>query len=106
MEHLGEKATFVQAMQGTPGEFSECSICDHETFCNDIFVICMLQVFLQTAEQRDAWIGTQEAYLANEDLGVSGYTARNSNTTKSLYIAVHRNGSPILCIYLCIIRIL
>ena len=28
-------------------------------------------MFLQTAEQRDAWIGTQEAYLANEDLGVN-----------------------------------
>ena len=29
-----------------------------------------LQVFLRDAEQRDAWIGTQEAFLANEDLGV------------------------------------
>lgn len=30
-----------------------------------------LQVFLRDAEQRDGWIGTQEAFLANEDLGVS-----------------------------------
>lgn len=29
-----------------------------------------LQVFLRDAEQRDGWIGTQEAFLANEDLGV------------------------------------
>ncbi len=32
-----------------------------------------LQVFLRDAEQRDAWIGTQEAFLANEDLGVSAW---------------------------------
>ena len=30
-----------------------------------------LQVFLRDAEQRDGWLGTQEAFLANEDLGVS-----------------------------------
>ena len=35
-----------------------------------------LQVFLRDAEQRDGWIGTQEAFLANEDLGVS-----NNNET-------------------------
>lgn len=33
-----------------------------------------LQVFLRDAEQRDGWIGTQEAFLANEDLGVRSTT--------------------------------
>jgi len=38
----------------------------------DLFSQCYdLQVFLRDAEQRDAWISTQEAFLANEDLGVS-----------------------------------
>ena len=30
-----------------------------------------LQLFLRDAEQRDAWISTKEAFLANQDLGVS-----------------------------------
>ena len=102
MEHLGEKAASVQTIQGTSGEFSECSTCDHKTFCNDTFVICLLQVFLQTAEQRDAWIGTQEAYLANEDLGVSGFTARNNNTARSHFIAVHRNCF-LICVCICVL---
>ena len=29
------------------------------------------QLFLRDAEQRDTWISTQEAFLSNEDLGVS-----------------------------------
>ena len=29
-----------------------------------------LQVFLRDAEQRDTWIGAQETFLLNEDLGV------------------------------------
>ncbi len=38
----------------------------------DMFVQCHeLQLFLRDAEQRDAWLTTQEAFLANEDLGVS-----------------------------------
>ena len=38
----------------------------------DLFSQCYeLQVFMRDAEQRDAWISTQEAFLANEDLGVS-----------------------------------
>ena len=38
----------------------------------DLFSQCYdLQVFLRDAEQRDTWISTQEAFLANEDLGVS-----------------------------------
>ena len=28
------------------------------------------QLFLRDAEQRDAWITTQEAFLSNEDVGV------------------------------------
>ena len=38
----------------------------------DVFVQChALQLFLRDAEQRDTWLGTQEGFLANEDLGVS-----------------------------------
>ena len=38
----------------------------------DLFNQCYeLQVFLRDAEQRDAWISTQEAFLSTEDLGVS-----------------------------------
>lgn len=41
----------------------------------ELFSQCYeLQVFLRDAEQRDAWIGTQEAFLSNEDLGVSWLT--------------------------------
>jgi spectrin beta len=35
------------------------------TQCHD------LQVFKETAEQADSWLGTKEAFLANEDVGVS-----------------------------------
>ena len=37
------------------------------------FVQChKLQLFLRDAEQREGWLTTQEGFLANEDLGVSG----------------------------------
>jgi len=46
----------------------------------DLFSQCYdLQVFLRDAEQRDAWISTQEAFLANEDLGVSYVHVRCSH---------------------------
>lgn len=38
----------------------------------DVFVQCHeLQLFLRDAEQRDTWLTTQEAFLSNDDLGVS-----------------------------------
>ncbi len=38
----------------------------------DMFVQCHeLQLFLRDAEQRDTWLTTQEAFLSNDDLGVS-----------------------------------
>ena len=37
----------------------------------ELFGQCLeLQVFLRDAEQRDTWIGAQETFLLNEDLGV------------------------------------
>ena len=52
----------------------------------ELFSQCYeLQVFLRDAEQRDAWIGTQEAFLSNEDLGVSALprACYNLHTTLS-----------------------
>lgn len=38
----------------------------------ELFSQCYeLQLFLRDAEQRDTWISTKEAFLANQDLGVS-----------------------------------
>ena len=50
----------------------------HETWTKreELFNQCHeLQLFLRDAEQRDAWIGTQEAFLSNEDLGVSLFSS-------------------------------
>lgn len=57
---------------------------------HQLFLQCKeLQIFLKTAEQRDAWIGTQEAYLANENLGdslssVESLVKKHENFEKSL----------------------
>lgn len=38
----------------------------------ELFSQCYeLQLFLRDAEQRDTWINTKEAFLANQDLGVN-----------------------------------
>lgn len=45
----------------------------HETWKKreQTFVECHeLQLFLRDAEQRDTWLGAQEGFLSNEDLGV------------------------------------
>ena len=41
-------------------------------YCLIIFLqfYCFIQMFKETAEQVDAWLGTKEAFLANEDVGV------------------------------------
>lgn len=48
-------------------------MCDTRPLLSLLYVrICFSsKVFLRDAEQRDAWISTQEAFLSNEDLGVS-----------------------------------
>ena len=46
----------------------------HDTWTKrqSLFSQCYeMQVLLRDAEQRDGWIGTQEAFLAHDDLGVS-----------------------------------
>ena len=34
------------------------------------FLFFFIQMFKETAEQADGWLGTKEAFLANEDVGV------------------------------------
>lgn len=47
------------------------------------------QLFLRDAEQRDTWISTQEAFLSNEDLGVSVCTTcRNMLTGLTEHVLV------------------
>ena len=50
--------------------FKICVTEDYKVTFFCLIIFCYPQIFLKTAEQRDAWIGTQEAYLANENLGV------------------------------------
>ena len=56
-------------------------------------------MFLRDAEQRDGWIGSQEAFLANEDLGVRcmrGYRGEGGGGGK-VYAWIEGGGRGVRC---------